>query len=50
MVAAPAVVIGGLNLAAAGSLLPHIGALAAVPMGLAGTVGGAATRTRRTRS
>lgn len=39
-----------LNLAATGSLLPHIGALAAVPMGLAGTVGGAAIRTRRTRS
>ena len=33
--------VGGLNLAAGGSLLPHLGALAAVPLGLAGIIGAA---------
>jgi hypothetical protein len=39
-VAAPAVVVGGLNLVLGDSLLPHIGALLAVPAGLAGIIGG----------
>lgn len=50
LVAAPAVVVGGLNLVAGGSLLPHFGALAAVPFGLAAISGGALAASRRVRS
>ncbi|MET4135181.1 hypothetical protein [Pseudarthrobacter sp. PvP090] len=50
LVAAPAVVVGGLNLVAGGSLLPHIGALAAVPLGLAGIIGGVTVGSGRIRS
>ena len=50
MVTAPAVIIGGLNLVAGDSLLPHLAALAAVPLGLDGIIGGFAVRWRRMRS
>lgn len=50
MVAAPGVIIGGLNLVAGGSLLPHFGALSAVPLGLAGTMAGVTARVHRIRS
>lgn len=49
LVAVPAVVVAGLSLAAGGSLLPHIAALAAVPLGAAGVIGGVVTSTHRTR-
>lgn len=50
MIAAPAVIIGGLNLVAGDSLLPHLAALAAVPLGLAGIIGGVAVRSQRIKS
>lgn len=50
MVTAPAVIIGGLNLVAGDSLLPHLAALTAVPLGLAGIIGGFAVRSQRIRS
>lgn len=50
MVAVPAVVIGGLNLVVGDSLPPHIAALAAVPLGVAGIIGGIVARTDRIRS
>ncbi|MGO4807278.1 hypothetical protein AB4089_19400 [Arthrobacter sp. 2MCAF15] len=50
MVAVPAVVIGGLNLVVGDSLLPHSAALAAVPLGVAGVIGGIVARTDRIRS
>lgn len=50
MVAVPAVVIGGLNLVVGDSLLPHIAALAAVPLGVAGVIGGVVVGTHRIRS
>jgi hypothetical protein len=50
MVAVPAVVIGGLNLVVGDSLLPHIAALAAVPLGVAGVIGAIVARTDRIRS
>ncbi|MET3809205.1 hypothetical protein [Arthrobacter sp. UYEF3] len=46
LVAVPAVVIGGLNLVAGYSLLPHLSALVAVPLGLAGIIGGMTARLR----
>ncbi|WP_211878923.1 hypothetical protein [Pseudarthrobacter albicanus] len=39
-VAAPAIVVGCLNLVIGDSLLPHLGALFAVPAALAGIIGG----------
>ncbi|WP_155846703.1 hypothetical protein [Arthrobacter sp. 131MFCol6.1] len=49
-VAVPAVVIGGLNLVVEDSLLPHIAALAAVPLGVVGVIGGVVGQRRRTPS
>ncbi|SKB38915.1 hypothetical protein SAMN05660473_00477 [Arthrobacter sp. 49Tsu3.1M3] len=49
-VAVPAVVIGGLNLVVGDSLLPHIAALAAVPLGVVGVIGGVVGQRRRTPS
>lgn len=40
MVTAPAVIIGGLNLVAGDSLLPHLAALTAVPLGWPGSSAG----------
>ncbi|MCX6498585.1 MAG: hypothetical protein NTU93_07250 [Arthrobacter sp.] len=40
LVAAPAVAVAGLNLVVGDSLLPHVSALVAVPLGLAGIIGG----------
>jgi hypothetical protein len=50
LVAVPATVIAGLNLVAGDSLLPHIAALAAVPLGVAGITGGVVVGTHRIRS
>jgi hypothetical protein len=50
LVAAPAVMVGGLNFVAGESLLPHLALLAAVPTGLAGIVGGVMAGSRRVRS
>ena len=50
LVAVPAVVIAGLNLVAGDSLLPHIAALAAVPLGVAGLIGGVVGQPHRTHS
>lgn len=50
MVAAPAVVVGGLNFVAGGSLLPHLAAFAAVPLGLAGIIRGVTAGSRRIHS
>ena len=49
-VAVPAVVIGGLNLVVGDSLLPHIAALAAVPLAVVGVIGGVVGQRRRTPS
>ncbi len=49
MVAVPAAVIAWLNLVAGDSLLPHIAALAAVPLGVAGVIGCVVGQPRRTR-
>ncbi len=50
LVAVPAVVIAGLNLVAGDSLLPHIAALAAAPLGVAGLIGGVVGQPHRTHS
>lgn len=50
MIASPAVIIGGLNFVAGDSLMPHVAALAAVPLGLAGITGGVAARSQRIKS
>lgn len=48
MMAAPAVVTGGLNLVAGDSLLPQIAAVAIVPLGVAGVIGGLVGEPHRT--
>ncbi len=50
LVAVPAMVIAGTNLVAGDSLLPHIAALATVPLGVAGITGGVVVGTHCIRS